>query len=177
MRIKSRLFWGTTVLEKQLRCEYINLYLESKVGCRILLIMYNILNDTTLQKLVYIRLSYLTFFSMKACTSMYGFLLERSHSIGVILFIVYLISSITFLLYAINLKSVKCCCLSLIPFFFFSSILTGLFPPSSGTAIINGLDIRNDMDKIRKSLGMCPQHNVLFNRYFHLDYHYWMVNL
>ncbi|KAL1124646.1 hypothetical protein AAG570_001270 [Ranatra chinensis] len=42
------------------------------------------------------------------------------------------------------------------------SILTGLFPPSSGTAKIYGLDIRNDMDKIRNSLGMCPQHNVLF---------------
>ncbi|KAF7654765.1 hypothetical protein LDENG_00065320, partial [Lucifuga dentata] len=43
------------------------------------------------------------------------------------------------------------------------SILTGLFPPTSGTALINGYDIRTDMDSIRKFLGMCPQHNVLFN--------------
>ncbi|XP_070711035.1 phospholipid-transporting ATPase ABCA1-like [Pempheris klunzingeri] len=43
------------------------------------------------------------------------------------------------------------------------SILTGLFPPTSGTALINGYDIRTDMDSIRKYLGMCPQHNVLFN--------------
>ncbi|KAM6949618.1 phospholipid-transporting ATPase ABCA1 [Aplochiton taeniatus] len=43
------------------------------------------------------------------------------------------------------------------------SILTGLFAPTSGTALINGQDIRTDMDSIRKHLGMCPQHNVLFN--------------
>uniref|UniRef100_A0A8C7ZX29 ABC transporter domain-containing protein n=1 Tax=Oryzias sinensis TaxID=183150 RepID=A0A8C7ZX29_9TELE len=43
------------------------------------------------------------------------------------------------------------------------SILTGLFPPTSGTALINGHDIRTDMDSIRKYLGMCPQHNVLFD--------------
>jgi len=46
----------------------------------------------------------------------------------------------------------------------FSSILTGLFPPSSGTATINGLDIRYQMDGIRKQLGLCPQHNVLFDQ-------------
>ncbi|XP_054907006.1 phospholipid-transporting ATPase ABCA1-like isoform X1 [Poeciliopsis prolifica] len=43
------------------------------------------------------------------------------------------------------------------------SILTGLFPPTSGTALIHGYDIRTDIDRIRKYLGMCPQHNVLFN--------------
>ncbi|XP_045920999.1 phospholipid-transporting ATPase ABCA1-like isoform X1 [Micropterus dolomieu] len=43
------------------------------------------------------------------------------------------------------------------------SILTGLFPPTSGTALINGYNIQTDMDSIRKYLGMCPQHNVLFN--------------
>ncbi|XP_033494779.1 retinal-specific phospholipid-transporting ATPase ABCA4a isoform X1 [Epinephelus lanceolatus] len=42
------------------------------------------------------------------------------------------------------------------------SILTGMFPPSSGTATIYGKDIRTDMDAIRVSLGMCPQHNILF---------------
>ncbi|XP_067284959.1 phospholipid-transporting ATPase ABCA1 [Pseudorasbora parva] len=43
------------------------------------------------------------------------------------------------------------------------SILTGLFAPTSGTAYVNGYDIRTDIDTIRKHLGMCPQHNVLFN--------------
>uniref|UniRef100_A0A674BX53 P-type phospholipid transporter n=1 Tax=Salmo trutta TaxID=8032 RepID=A0A674BX53_SALTR len=42
------------------------------------------------------------------------------------------------------------------------SILTGLFPPTSGTAFINGRDIRTDMDSIRTSMGMCPQYNILF---------------
>uniref|UniRef100_A0A4W4EA10 ABC transporter domain-containing protein n=1 Tax=Electrophorus electricus TaxID=8005 RepID=A0A4W4EA10_ELEEL len=43
------------------------------------------------------------------------------------------------------------------------SILTGLYAPTSGTAFVNGFDIRSDIDSIRKTLGMCPQHNVLFN--------------
>uniref|UniRef100_A0A669EM12 ATP-binding cassette, sub-family A (ABC1), member 4a n=1 Tax=Oreochromis niloticus TaxID=8128 RepID=A0A669EM12_ORENI len=42
------------------------------------------------------------------------------------------------------------------------SVLTGMYPPTSGTATIYGKDIRTDMDTIRQSLGMCPQHNVLF---------------
>jgi len=36
-------------------------------------------------------------------------------------------------------------------------------PPSGGTAYINGLDLRRDMVNIRKNLGLCPQHNVLFD--------------
>ncbi|OQR74440.1 ATP-binding cassette sub-family A member 1-like, partial [Tropilaelaps mercedesae] len=43
------------------------------------------------------------------------------------------------------------------------SILTGLYPPTSGTAKIYAQDIREDMDTIRHSLGVCPQHNVLFD--------------
>ena len=46
-------------------------------------------------------------------------------------------------------------------FFFISS---GLFTPTAGTAIINGYDIRKNMDQIRHSLGICPQHNVLLDR-------------
>ncbi|XP_058257271.1 phospholipid-transporting ATPase ABCA1 isoform X2 [Hemibagrus wyckioides] len=42
------------------------------------------------------------------------------------------------------------------------SILTGLFPPTAGTVYIKGRDIRTDMDIIRRTLGVCPQHNVLF---------------
>lgn len=44
------------------------------------------------------------------------------------------------------------------------SILTGLFPPSDGIAYIGDKSISTDMDQIRESLGLCPQHNVLFDR-------------
>uniref|UniRef100_A0AAY4BAQ1 ABC transporter domain-containing protein n=1 Tax=Denticeps clupeoides TaxID=299321 RepID=A0AAY4BAQ1_9TELE len=43
------------------------------------------------------------------------------------------------------------------------SMLTGLFPPTSGRAYINGYDITQDMALIRRSLGLCPQHDVLFD--------------
>jgi len=43
------------------------------------------------------------------------------------------------------------------------SMLMGILTPSAGTAKILGLDIMEDMDEIRKSIGMCPQHNVLFD--------------
>lgn len=43
------------------------------------------------------------------------------------------------------------------------SILVGLFQPTKGTAVINGYDIRHEMPQIRESLGICPQHNVLFD--------------
>lgn len=43
------------------------------------------------------------------------------------------------------------------------SILTGLYPPTQGTAEIYGRDIRTEMDIIRRSLGTCPQYNVLFD--------------
>uniref|UniRef100_A0A8C2TQN9 P-type phospholipid transporter n=1 Tax=Coturnix japonica TaxID=93934 RepID=A0A8C2TQN9_COTJA len=43
------------------------------------------------------------------------------------------------------------------------SILTGLFPPTSGTAFILGKDIRSELSTIRQNLGVCPQHNVLFD--------------
>ncbi|XP_072014244.1 LOW QUALITY PROTEIN: phospholipid-transporting ATPase ABCA3-like [Amphiura filiformis] len=44
------------------------------------------------------------------------------------------------------------------------SILTGLFPPTGGAASVNGYSILNDMEKVRQSLGICPQHNVLWDR-------------
>ncbi|XP_075450764.1 phospholipid-transporting ATPase ABCA1 isoform X2 [Ascaphus truei] len=43
------------------------------------------------------------------------------------------------------------------------SILTGLFPPTMGTAYIMGKDIRSELSSIRQNLGVCPQHNVLFD--------------
>ncbi|XP_011916737.1 PREDICTED: ATP-binding cassette sub-family A member 3-like isoform X5 [Cercocebus atys] len=43
------------------------------------------------------------------------------------------------------------------------SILSGLYPPTSGNAYINGYSISKQMVQIRKSLGLCPQQNLLFN--------------
>ncbi len=42
------------------------------------------------------------------------------------------------------------------------SVLTGMYSPSGGRAFINGFDIGTQMKKARKSLGLCPQHNMLF---------------
>ena len=42
------------------------------------------------------------------------------------------------------------------------SVLTGLFSPTSGEAMVGGHSIRDGMDQVRQSLGLCPQHNMLF---------------
>jgi ATP-binding cassette subfamily A (ABC1) protein 3 len=42
------------------------------------------------------------------------------------------------------------------------SMLTGLLEANSGRAEVRGIDIFNDMDEFRKNLGICPQHDVLF---------------
>ncbi|XP_060619641.2 phospholipid-transporting ATPase ABCA1 [Anolis sagrei] len=52
------------------------------------------------------------------------------------------------------------------------SILTGLFPPTSGTAFILGKDIRTELSTIRQNLGVCPQHNVLFDE-LTVEEHIW----
>ncbi|XP_075413429.1 ATP-binding cassette sub-family A member 13 [Tenrec ecaudatus] len=43
------------------------------------------------------------------------------------------------------------------------SMLTGLHPPTSGTIIINGKNLQTDLSAVRMELGVCPQHNVLFD--------------
>ncbi|CAL5023198.1 unnamed protein product [Urochloa decumbens] len=42
------------------------------------------------------------------------------------------------------------------------SMLTGFTKPTSGTAYINGMDIRLDMDKIYTGIGVCPQFDLLW---------------
>nr|VZI36429.1 unnamed protein product [Spirometra erinaceieuropaei] len=44
------------------------------------------------------------------------------------------------------------------------SILTGIYPASSGDAYICGKNIRTEMSAIRTFLGLCPQHNILYDR-------------
>lgn len=41
-------------------------------------------------------------------------------------------------------------------------MLTGLLEPTAGRAEVFGIDIFNDMDRVRNMLGVCPQHDVLF---------------
>ncbi|KAI5744367.1 hypothetical protein M8J76_001734 [Diaphorina citri] len=42
------------------------------------------------------------------------------------------------------------------------SILTGMFPPSAGEVMVQNYNIFKHMDQFRDSLGLCPQHNLLF---------------
>nr|XP_030708684.1 ATP-binding cassette sub-family A member 12 isoform X1 [Globicephala melas] len=42
------------------------------------------------------------------------------------------------------------------------SLLTGLFEASAGTILVYGKDIKTDLHTVRKNLGVCMQHDVLF---------------
>lgn len=39
----------------------------------------------------------------------------------------------------------------------------GFIPSTSGSARVNGYDIDDDIRSVRGSLGMCPQHDILFD--------------
>ncbi|KAF6019162.1 ABCA3 [Bugula neritina] len=56
-------------------------------------------------------------------------------------------------------------------------MLTGFFPPTSGTAIINGYDIRKDLANVRSSLGLCPQHDILFDNLTVEEHFYFFAKL
>jgi ABC-type multidrug transport system ATPase subunit len=43
-------------------------------------------------------------------------------------------------------------------------MLTGFIEPTSGTGIVEGLDIRSDMPLIYKLMGVCPQHDLLWEQ-------------
>uniref|UniRef100_A0A2N9H4E4 ABC transporter domain-containing protein n=1 Tax=Fagus sylvatica TaxID=28930 RepID=A0A2N9H4E4_FAGSY len=44
----------------------------------------------------------------------------------------------------------------------FISMMIGLTKPTSGTAFIQGLDLQTHMDEIYTSMGVCPQHDLLW---------------
>ncbi|KAK7304601.1 hypothetical protein VNO77_42484 [Canavalia gladiata] len=44
----------------------------------------------------------------------------------------------------------------------FINMMIGLSKPTSGSAFVQGLDIRTDMDGIYTSMGVCPQHDLLW---------------
>ncbi|EPQ08064.1 ATP-binding cassette sub-family A member 7 [Myotis brandtii] len=52
------------------------------------------------------------------------------------------------------------------------SILSGLFPPTAGSAYILGHNVQSGMAAIRPHLGVCPQYNVLFDM-LTVDEHIW----
>ena len=41
--------------------------------------------------------------------------------------------------------------------------VAGLIPPTSGRARVHGFDIGTEMSDIRKIIGICPQHDVLWD--------------
>ena len=43
------------------------------------------------------------------------------------------------------------------------SVLVGLYPPTSGSAFINDYDITTNLEGARRSLGLCPQFDILFD--------------
>ncbi|XP_040604164.1 ATP-binding cassette sub-family A member 17 isoform X2 [Mesocricetus auratus] len=50
------------------------------------------------------------------------------------------------------------------------SILTGLISPSKGQAYVHGYEVSKDMVQIRKNLGWCPQHDILFDNFTVTDH-------
>jgi len=42
-------------------------------------------------------------------------------------------------------------------------MFVGFIPPTNGTATINNCDLRTNLEGVRKILGLCPQHNILFD--------------
>ena len=42
------------------------------------------------------------------------------------------------------------------------SVLTGLYPITSGSAIVGGFDVKTQIQQIYKSIGICPQFDILW---------------
>ncbi|XP_031208514.1 ATP-binding cassette sub-family A member 17 isoform X2 [Mastomys coucha] len=57
------------------------------------------------------------------------------------------------------------------------SILTGLITPSKGHVYIHGCEISKNMVQMRKSLGWCPQHDILFDNFTVTDHLYFYGQL
>ncbi|RWS12259.1 ATP-binding cassette sub-family A member 1-like protein [Dinothrombium tinctorium] len=43
------------------------------------------------------------------------------------------------------------------------NVITGIFPPSSGSVTIDGYDVVTNSKDARRSISLCPQHNVIYN--------------
>lgn len=42
------------------------------------------------------------------------------------------------------------------------NLMTGLTPPTKGTVIVAGMDIRTELNRIYSTIGVCPQHDLLW---------------
>jgi ABC-type multidrug transport system ATPase subunit len=42
------------------------------------------------------------------------------------------------------------------------AMLTGMLTPSSGLVMVDGLDVSRSIGRVRQSLGVCPQHDILW---------------
>ena len=54
------------------------------------------------------------------------------------------------------------------------SILSGLISPTAGSVTVNGVSAVTEVDQIRTQLGICPQHDTLFDL-LTVDEHLWLV--
>eukprot|EP00494_Astrolonche_serrata_P029239 UN29506 len=43
------------------------------------------------------------------------------------------------------------------------NMITGIHTPTSGNIWINGVNTKTHMEEVRCQMGMCPQHNVMYN--------------
>jgi len=43
------------------------------------------------------------------------------------------------------------------------NILTGLYPTTKGDAILNDFDIKTQREQVHMSIGICPQHDILWD--------------
>ena len=44
-------------------------------------------------------------------------------------------------------------------------MIVGLYPPSSGNAYIMGYNLRTQLDRIRSTIGFCPQVDILYENF------------
>jgi len=59
-------------------------------------------------------------------------------------------------------------------------MMVGFLEPSGGTALVDGMSIREDMDAVYSSMGVCPQHDLLWHSLTgreHLDFYGHLKNI
>ena len=44
-------------------------------------------------------------------------------------------------------------------------MIVGLYPPSTGNAYIMGYNLRTQLDRIRSTIGFCPQVDILYENF------------
>lgn len=49
-------------------------------------------------------------------------------------------------------------------------LVLGLISPSKGQAYVLGCEVSKDLAQVRKSLGWCPQHDILFDNFTVTDH-------